>query len=194
MLSKDYSRAKGPSDRVIDRRAHRFAVALALSPGQSLRHRSPASAVSIFDACEPPGCSRRAEQAPVAVAPVGILAKLARAVLRHRAVLQRQARRFTQQYALSHGVRRCLAAHQIRRERDCPVIARGTGTFGCRDGRAFLGGWFARSLAKQLFEYFDHDVVSVITFAALFVDSATHGQPAQGRIASMRAMPQTIAR
>jgi hypothetical protein len=61
----------------------------ALQPRKSLCRRPPTSALAAFGAREPPVCFCLSEQAPIAVAAVGILAELARTIRRHRTGLQR---------------------------------------------------------------------------------------------------------
>jgi hypothetical protein len=134
---------------------------------KSLFRRPPFSRPAAFEARKPAVCFCRSEQASIAVAPVRILAELARTIPRHRTGLQRQPRCFAQQIGPSRSVHRRRTTHDARRDRDRAEIAGGVRPLRSRDWRGLLRGVLARDLAKQLFQYFDRGGVPVIDLATM---------------------------
>jgi hypothetical protein len=134
---------------------------------KSLFRRPPTSARATVDARKPAVCNCRSEQASIAVAAVGILAELTRALRRHCTGLQRQAWCFAQQIGPSRSVHCSRTAHDARRDLDRAEIAGAVRPLRSRDGRGFDCGVLARNLAKQPFQYFDHDGAPVIELATV---------------------------
>ena len=122
-----------------------------------LGRRPPTSAFAVFGTAEPVFSFCRAEQAPIAVAAIRILAELARTIRRHRTGLQRQARCFAQQNAPSRSVPRGRTASDARCERDRAEIAADVRPLDFDDWRGVLCEVPGRSTAKQPSQYFDHD-------------------------------------
>jgi hypothetical protein len=125
-----------------------------------LFRRPPTSARATVDARKPAVCFRRSEQASIAVAAVGILAKLTRTIRRHRTGRQRQARCFAQQIGPSRSMHCRRTAHDARCDLDRAEIAGVVRPLRSRNWRGFL-------LAKQSFEYFDHDGAPVGDLATI---------------------------
>jgi len=166
--------------------------------------RPPASPLAAFGAREPAVCFSRSEQAPVAVAAVGSLEELARAIRRYRTGLQRQPWRFAQQSAPSRSVLRGRTAPDARRERDRTEIAAGVRPPRSRDWLGFLRGLLAWSLAKQPFQYFDHGSIFLLSMCREFSpsipcncadrNSATGRQSSWARMSRMRWGPHSTPR
>jgi hypothetical protein len=121
----------------------------------------------MVDARKPAVYCCRSEQASIAVAAVGVLAELTRAIRRHRTGLQRQARCFAQQIGPSRSVHCRRTAHDARRNLDRAEIAGVVRPPRSRDRRGFVRRVLARNLAKQPFQYFDHDGAPVIDSATM---------------------------
>jgi hypothetical protein len=134
---------------------------------KSLFRRSPTSARATVDARKPTVCFCRTEQASIAVAAVGVLAELTRTTRRHRTGLQRQARCFPLQIGPSRSAHCRRTAHGARRDLDRAEITGAVRPLRSRDRRGFVRGVLARNLAKQTFQYFDHDGAPVIDFASM---------------------------
>jgi len=135
---------------------------------KSLFRRPPTPALAAFEARKPAVCFCRSEQASIAVAAVGILAELAQTIRRHRAGLQRQARCFAQQIRPSRSAHCRRTAHDARGNLDRAEIAATVRPLRSREWCGSLLGELARNLAKQPFQYFDHDGAPMIDPATLY--------------------------